>query len=91
MVVVDEKLNGHVEYSFDDISKVEGIVYQEPFYFITLNLEDSVIYTNGEIIVSNDYKRIMWDNSMKILKFKMFSADVENSNLVKLEQYLDEE
>ncbi|MBT8380606.1 MAG: hypothetical protein KJN64_15465 [Ignavibacteria bacterium] len=91
LLVVDKKLNGHVEYSFDDISKVEGIVYQEPFYFITLNIEDSVIFTNGEIVTSDDYKRIMWDNSMKILKFKMFSADVENSNLVKLSQYFDED
>jgi hypothetical protein len=43
LVAVNEKLNGHVEYSFDDVSKVEGIIFQEPFYFITLNLEDSVI------------------------------------------------
>jgi hypothetical protein len=91
LVASAEKLNGRVEYSFDDISKVEGIVYQEPFYYITLNPEDSVISTNGEVIVSEEYKRIMWDNSMKVLKFKMFSADVENSNLVKLAQYLDED
>jgi hypothetical protein len=91
LIVDDEKLNGHVQYSFDDISKVEGIVYQDPFYFITLNLEDSVISTNGELVVSEEYKRIMWDNSMKVLKFKMFSADVENSNLVSLAQYLEEE
>ena len=90
LVAVEEKLNGHVEYSFDDISKVEGIIYQEPFYFITLNLEDSVISTNGEIIISKEHKRIMWDNTMKVLKFKMFSADVENSNLVKLARYLEE-
>jgi len=86
-----EKLNGQVEYSFDDISKVEGIIYQEPFYFITLNLEDSVLSTNGEIIISEGYKRIMWDNTMKVLEFKMFSADVENSNLEKLARYLEED
>ena len=91
LVVKEGKLNGQVEYSFGDISKVEGIVYQDPFYFITLNSEDSVISTNGEIIVSEEHKRIMWDNSMSVLKFKMFSADVENSNLVKLEQYLEED
>jgi hypothetical protein len=90
LVVVEEKLNGHVEYSFDDVTKVEGIIYQEPFYFITLNPEDSVISTNGEIIISEEHKRIMWDNTMKILKFKMFSADVENSNLEKLARYLEE-
>jgi hypothetical protein len=31
----------------------------------------------------------MWDNTMKVLKFKMFSSDVENSNLEKLAQYLE--
>jgi hypothetical protein len=89
LTAVEDKLNGQVEYSFEDISKVEGIIYQEPFYFITLNLEDSVISTNGEIIISEEHKRIMWDNTMKVLKFKMFSADVENSNLEKLAQYLE--
>ena len=91
LVAVDEKLNGHVEYSFGDISKVEGIIYQDPFYFITLSLEDSIISTNGEIIISEEHKRIMWDNTMKVLKFKMFSADVENSNLEKLTRYLEED
>jgi hypothetical protein len=89
LIAVDDKLNGQVDYSFEDISKVEGIIYQEPFYFITLNLEDSVISTNGEIIISKEHKRIMWDNTMKVLKFKMFSSDVENSNLEKLAQYLE--
>jgi hypothetical protein len=32
----------------------------------------------------------MWDNTMKVLKFKMFSVDVENSNLEKLARYLEE-
>lgn len=90
LMVVEEKLNGQVEYSFDDVTKVEGIIYQEPFYFITLNLEDSVISTNGEIIISEEHKRIMWDNTMKVLKFKMFSADVENSDLEILARYLEE-
>jgi hypothetical protein len=85
------KLNGSVEYFFNDISKVEGIVYQEPFYFITLSPEDSIISTNGEVIVSEGLKRIMWDNSLKTLEFKMFSADVEGSNLVDLTKYLKEE
>jgi hypothetical protein len=29
--------------------------------------------TNGEVITSKGYKRIMWDNSIKELKFTMFS------------------
>ena len=91
LYVSNDKLNGSVKYFFDDVSKVEGIVYQEPFYFITIPLEDSIISTNGEVIVSEGHKRIMWDNSLKTLKFKMFSANVENSSLVELSKYLKED
>jgi hypothetical protein len=84
------RLNGTIKYSFDDIVKVEGIVYQEPFYFITIPLEDSIISTNGEIIISEGHKRIMWDNTIRTLKFKMFSADVEKGSLVELTKYLEE-
>jgi hypothetical protein len=91
LFVSEEKLNGSLAYTFTDITKVEGIQYQEPFYFMTLGLEDSIISTNGEVIVSEGLKRIMWDNSIKILKFEMFSADVESDNLVDLSKYLKEE
>jgi hypothetical protein len=87
----EEKLNGSLIYSFTDISKVEGIVYQEPFYYLTLSVEDSIISTNGEVIVSEGHKRIMWDNSLKTLTFKMFSADVESGSLVELSKYIEEE
>ena len=87
----EEKLNGSLIYSFTDISKVEGIVYQDPFYYLTLSLEDSIISTNGEVIVSEGHKRIMWDNSLKTLTFKMFSADVDGGSLVDLTKYLEEE
>jgi hypothetical protein len=91
LFVSNGKLNGILTYSFKDISKVEGIMYQEPFYFMTIPLEDSIISTNGEIILSEGHKRIMWDNSLKTLKFIMFSADVENGSLVELTKYLEEE
>jgi hypothetical protein len=91
LFISDDKLNGTVKYSFEDVSKVEGIVYQEPFYFITISLEDSIISTNGEIIISEGHKRIMWDNSIKTLKFEMFSVDVENGSLVELTKYLQKE
>jgi len=90
LYVSNNKLNGSVKYSFDDVSKVEGIVYQEPFYFITINPADSIISTNGEVIISESHKRIMWDNSIKIMKFEMFSADVSSGNLVDLTKYLEE-
>ena len=91
LFISNGKLNGTLKYSFDDVSKVEGIVYQEPFYFITIPLEDSIVSTNGEIIVSEGHKRIMWDNTIRTLKFKMFSVDVEKGSLVELTKYLEEE
>jgi len=91
LYISNGKLNGTVKYSFEDVAKVEGIVYQEPFYFITIPLEDSIISTNGEVIISEGHKRIMWDNSMKTMKFEMFSADVSSGSLVELTKYLEEE
>lgn len=91
LFISDGKLVGKLNYTFDDISNVEGIVYQEPFYFITIPLEDSIVSTNGEIITSESHKRIMWDNTIRTLKFEMFSTNVEKGSLVKLTQYLEEE
>lgn len=90
LFISDGKLSGTLKYSFDDVSKVEGIVYQEPFYFITIPLEDSIISTNGEVIISEGHKRIMWDNTIRTLKFKMFSVDVNKGSLVELTKYLEE-
>jgi len=85
------KLKGNINYTFNDISDVEGIVYEETFYFLTLGVDDSVISTNGELIKSKNYKRIMWDSSLTVLKFEMFSADVSSGNLVELTKYLEED
>ena len=87
----DGMLNGKATFSFDDITKVEGIVYEEPFYFLTVNLEDSILETNGEVIVSKDYKRIIWDDSFKTLEFKMFSEDFEGKNLTGMLQFYENE
>ena len=91
LYVENGKLNGSVKYSFEDISSVENFVYQDPFYFVTLNPTDSIISTNGEIIISGEYKRIMWDKSAKTLKFEMFSTETDNANLVELVQYFEKE
>ena len=85
------KLCGFVKYSFNDVSSVENLVYQAPFYYVTFGLQDSIISTNGEVIISEDHKRIVWDNSIKNLQFEWFSTDTENSKLVELVQYLEEE
>ena len=91
LYVSNGKLYGTVKYSFNDITNVENFSYQDPFYFVTLEPTDSIISTNGEVIVSKDHKRIMWDKSMKTLKFEMFSTNTEGSNLVELVQYFDQE
>jgi hypothetical protein len=89
LFVEDAKLNGIIKFSFDEIEIVEGIIYEEPFYFLTLSPEDSIISTNGEVIESDEYKRIMWDNTVEVLKFKMFSDEVNNDKLVSLAQYYE--
>jgi hypothetical protein len=87
----DDMLNGKASFSFDDITKVEGIVYEEPFYFLTINSEDSILETNGEVVVSKDYKRIIWDDSFKTLEFKMFSEDFKGKNLTEMLQFYENE
>jgi len=91
LYVLNGKLIGNLSYNFNDITTVEGIQYQDPFYFLTLSPEDSIVSTNGEVIKSEGLKRIMWDNSIKTLKFEMFSANVQSGSLVELSQYLEEE
>jgi predicted metal-dependent TIM-barrel fold hydrolase len=91
LIVEDGNLNGKIVFSFDDIELVEGIVYEEPFYYLTIPPEDSIISTNGEIVISVEHKRIIWDSSMEVLKFKMFSDEVESQNLVGMAEYYDPE
>ncbi len=91
LFVDNGKLNGKVVFTFDSIKAVEGIIYEEPFYYLTLSPADSIISTNGEIMISDNYKRIMWDNSIKVLKFKMFSDFVEDGKLVNMAQYFEKE
>ncbi|MBS4033395.1 MAG: hypothetical protein KGZ85_02925 [Ignavibacterium sp.] len=88
--VEEGKLNGKVEYSFDEINNVEGIVYESPYYFLTVAPTDSILSTNGQVMVSDDYKRIVWDNSIKVLKFKMFVSQTEGSSLTSMAQFYKE-
>ena len=87
----DGMLSGNATFSFDDITNVEGIIYEEPFYFLTINPEDSILETNGEVIISKDYKRIIWDDTFKTLKFKMFSEDFEGKSLTGMLQFYENE
>ena len=49
-------LDAEVKYDFKNIAGIENIAYEEGFYFLTMDLADSVISTNGEIIKSKTYK-----------------------------------
>lgn len=80
-------LNGKAEYKFSDIQKVEGIRFEDGFYYLTLALDDSVISTNGQIIKSRNYKRILWDKSIKTLKFEMYSAGFNDKEFRALAPY----
>ena len=87
LFVKDNNLDGKAVYKFNDINKVEGIRFEDGFYFLTLALDDSVISTNGQIIKSKEYKRILWDKSFKELKFDMYSSGFNNTTFKSLAQF----
>ncbi|NWF90873.1 MAG: hypothetical protein HXY50_15620 [Ignavibacteriaceae bacterium] len=77
LIVKNDELDAEVKYNFKNISGVENINYEDGFYFITMDISDSIITTNGEIINSGSYKRILWDDQQKLLSFEMFSAETD--------------
>lgn len=87
LVVENGKLNAIVSYDFDSVSTVEGIQFDDPYYYLTLATDDSIMSTNGQITRTADYQRIIWDKSMKTLKFKMFSDDTNKEGLKSLAPY----
>ncbi len=87
LVVENGKLNAIVSYDFDSVSTVEGMQYDEPYYYLTVAPDDSIISTNGQITRTAEYQRIIWDKSIKTLKFKMFSEDTNKEGLKSLAPY----
>ncbi|MBE0551847.1 MAG: hypothetical protein IH619_05660 [Ignavibacterium sp.] len=87
LFVEKEKLNALISYEFNEISKVEGMQFEDPYYYLTIPPEDSIISTNGQITRTNEYKRIVWDESIKTLKFKMYSDDTSRDGLTSLAPY----
>ncbi len=65
------KLDGRGEYKFTGINNVEGMKFDGGFHYLNLQPDDSVIATNGTIIKSNGYKRIVWDSTYTELDFTM--------------------
>ena len=87
LFVEKEKLNALISYEFNEISKVEGMQFEDPYYYLTIPPEDSIISTNGQITRTNEYKRIVWDESIKTLRFKMYSDDTSRDGLTSLAPY----
>ena len=79
----DKKLNGEVTYKFQDVDVVEGIQFQDGFYFLTVEEGDSIISTNGTVVPLNKFKRIIWEGNQKVLKFEMLT-DVNLNDLREL-------
>lgn len=84
LLVEREKLNALVRYEFSNLSKVEGMQFDDPYYYLTVAVDDSIISTNGQITKTADYQRIVWDKSIKTIKFKMYSDDTSKEGLQSL-------
>jgi hypothetical protein len=84
LFLTGDTLNGRVEYKFNDINNIEGIVAEAGFYYLTLPLEDSVLTTNGEIIRSKNFKRIIWEAGTRNLHFEMLSFSFDRHEYRKL-------
>lgn len=91
LFVEGSQLNGMLSFDFDDINKVEGIQFEDPYYYLTLNPEDSVVSTNGQLFEYDNYKRIVWDKSIRVLKFTMFSENTDKPGLKKMSVYFNKE
>jgi len=87
VIVEKEKLSAIVGYEFSDISKVEGMQFDDPYYYLTIPAEDSIISTNGQVTKTAEYQRIVWDKSITTLKFKMYSDDTSREGLKSLAPY----
>jgi len=89
LYVQNGRLIGQGSYNFNDIGAVEGLKYEGGFHYLNLGIDDSVISTNGEIIRSKDYKRIVWDSTFKELQFTMFSNDFNGSGYKSLAPFYE--
>jgi hypothetical protein len=87
VIVEKEKLIAIVGYEFSDISKVEGMQFDDPYFYLTIPASDSIISTNGQVTKTTEYQRIVWDKSITTLKFKMYSDDTNREDLKSLAPY----
>lgn len=77
LILNGDNLDAEVKFDFANIAGIENIAHEDGFYFLTMDLADSIGSTNGEIIKSKTYKRILWDDKQIVLRFSMFSAETD--------------
>ncbi len=90
LYVKDGDLNGVVNLNFDDVRKIEGIGFEDGLYYLTVQPDDSIYSTNGKIIYSSGYKRIIWDKSIKTLMFEMLASDYGDGTFKELAPFYKE-
>jgi hypothetical protein len=61
--------------------------FDDPYYYLTVAAEDSIVSSNGQITKTAEYQRIVWDKSITTLKFKMYSDDTNKDGLKTLAPY----
>jgi len=71
LYIEDGKLNGRIIFEFKRLQDFENLRLEENYLYLTFEKNDKVISTNGEYIESEEYNRIIWDSSERVLKFEM--------------------
>lgn len=75
LVPEGNNLNAVLGFSFTDITTVEQIQHEAGLYYLTLQTDDSVVTTNGKIVVTDEYKRIIWPETEKKLEFTIAAGN----------------
>ncbi len=90
LYVKDGILNGEAKLNFDDVRKIEGIGFEDGLYYLTVQPDDSIFSTNGKVISSSGYKRIIWDKNVKTLMFEMMASDYSDGTFKELAPFYKE-
>ncbi len=91
LILNNGNLDANITYTFENINDVENIRKDKDFYYLTLNMQDSVVSTNGQVITTAEHKRILWESSSKTLKFQMFSNAMTDTSFKSLAEYYKED
>lgn len=71
LYVKDGKLIGRIVWEFKRLQDFENLRLEDDYLYLTFEKNDKVISTNGQFIESEEYNRIIWDSSERVLKFEM--------------------